>query len=488
MASVDQKIHEGEQTVMESSHKSNLPMADKSCPVSSTPVKKLQIHESQRLDAHFVSPTPEKTEETLNSRVNKELAELPEKYKSLSELFDRMTTSLRLLGLRKQLPTFRNICRQVETLTGRKFSYKNLAQIKFILPEAVQTEKILLHNKKTLSVEHDIKVTLNFDVVEGHIENSAYIALSHTFSNRLFKLVNKHSEGFDVPEAELPEPFNQREITVSVPALPEESSTETLPNIAEAELLNPSHMPPSFKKRFSTKVVEDSAKTELLSSPVLPSIKSDTTTDKDTSVSSSLDSVKHEKPLQVVNAETPMKIRLIPREISVETPDLSTPKRSVPTEDKKLKSVLSQKAMTNSSFTKRSLNFLNDDDGELLEGKTTSAGDSSAKVEDTSENDVIAQSGLKAFQPTSDCLTDIVETIHNVSRSTQCSFITQSELVYKILVNNLDIVEREEIEEHLEALVNKAPDWITKKVDLSGDTLYYFNKGMDLKSVTEMLT
>ncbi|PWA45542.1 CDT1 Geminin-binding domain-like protein [Artemisia annua] len=109
-------------------------------------------------------------------------------------------------------------------------------------------------------------------------------------------------------------------------------------------------------------------------------------------------------------------------------------------------------------------------------------------VEDNSENDVIAQSGLKAFQTTSDCLTDIVETIHNVSRSTQCSFITQSELVYKILVNNLDIVEREEIEEHLEALVNKAPDWITKKVDLSGDTLYYFNKGMDLKSVTEMLT
>nr|GEY83767.1 hypothetical protein [Tanacetum cinerariifolium] len=96
-------------------------------------------------------------------------------------------------------------------------------------------------------------------------------------------------------------------------------------------------------------------------------------------------------------------------------------------------------------------------------------------VEDT-EKGVIAQSGLKPFQPTSDCLTDIVKTIHNISRSIQCSFITQSELVYKILVNNLDIVEREEIEEHLEVLVNKVPDWITKS----------FNKGMDLKS--EMLT
>nr|GEY97625.1 hypothetical protein [Tanacetum cinerariifolium] len=211
-------------------------------------------------------------------------------------------------------------------------------------------------------------------------------------------------------------------------------------------------------KRFSAKAVDDSAKTELLPSTVLPSsIKTDTTTDNESAFTSNLDPVKHEKPLHVVNAETLIKNPVIPKELSVETPDLSTPRRSVPTEDKKLKSLLSQKAMTNSSFTKRSLNFLNDDEGELLEGKPTSAGDPYVKVEDT-EKDVIAQSGLKPFQPTSDCLTDIVKTIHNISRSIQCSFITQSELVYKILVNNLDIVEREEIEEHLEVLVNKVPD------------------------------
>nr|GEW04262.1 hypothetical protein [Tanacetum cinerariifolium] len=580
------------------------------------------------------------------------------------------------------------IITQILLMGKSKFSYKNLAQMKFILPEAVQTEKILLHNNKTLSVEHDIKVALNFDVVEGHIEHSDYIALSHAFSSRLFKLVNKHVEkrfsakavddsaktellpspvlpssiktdtttdnevivyGYDglpiqpvappssdyVPghveiltgrntgasepkgwnianisaadisheesvsnkaneessnealifiseddcidldgmersilakirwgtlgligicfygsggkRQEFKEPFNQREITVSALAFPVDSSNKTLPNIAKADLLNPSHLPPSFKKRFSAKAVYDSAKTELLPSPLLPSsIKIDTTTDNESAFTSNFDPVKHEKPLHVVNAETPIKNPVIPKEISVETPDVSTPRRSVPTEDKKLKSLLSQKAMTNSSFTKRSLNFLNDDEGELLEGKTTSAGDPYVKVEDT-EKDLIAQSGLKPFQPTSDCLTDMVKTIHNISRSIQCSFITQSELVYKILGNNLDIVEREEIEEHLEVLVNKVPDsitkkvdlsgrslckggryrqgchrtnelvykilvnnldivereeieehldvlvnkvphWITKKVDLSWDSLYYFNKGMGLKSVTEMLT
>ncbi|KAI3664909.1 hypothetical protein L6452_43521 [Arctium lappa] len=70
------------------------------------------------------------------------------RYGTLSEFYDRMTTSVRLLNLRKQLPTFQNICRQVETLTKR-----HLAEIKFIFREAIQAEKILLHNKKTSSME-----------------------------------------------------------------------------------------------------------------------------------------------------------------------------------------------------------------------------------------------------------------------------------------------------------------------------------------------
>ncbi|GKC70039.1 hypothetical protein Tco_1115922 [Tanacetum coccineum] len=65
-----------------------------------------------------------------------------------------------------------------------------------------------------------------------------------------------HSD-FDVPEAELPRPFNRKEMTVSFPAMPVDSSNKTLPNINEAELLNPSHFPRSFKRRFSTKDVDD---------------------------------------------------------------------------------------------------------------------------------------------------------------------------------------------------------------------------------------
>ncbi|XP_024971376.1 CDT1-like protein a, chloroplastic isoform X1 [Cynara cardunculus var. scolymus] len=481
-----QKQLEGEQAAMGSSCQSILPVADKSCSEASTPVKKLHIHASQHLDANFVTPTPEKTEETLNIRCKKEPAKLPEKYGTLSEFFDRMTTSLRLLNLHKQLPTFQNICRQVETLTKRKFSYRHLAQIKFIFPEAVQADKILLHNKKTLSMEPELKVTLLFDVIEGHIEHSPYIALCHTFFHRLIKFVNTHPEGCDVPEAELPEPFNQRDITISANSLPVDSSVETLPNIDEAELLNPSHLQPSFSRHFSRKD-EESIKTELSPTSVSPSsITSDTTNDRKIGYSSCSDPVKHDKALQVANEETPMKPPLVLAEVTTETPDLSTPKRSVPTENK-IKSVISQKGMASNLFAKRSLDFSTaDDEGEFLDEKTTCA----KKVEDrTSKNDSIAQSGLKVHQDTSSCLSDLVETIHNIFCSAQWSSITKGELVHKVLVNNFDIIESAgEIEEQIELLVNKVPDWISKKVDPCGDFLYNINKGSDLKSITEKLT
>ncbi|KAF5772869.1 putative CDT1 Geminin-binding domain, winged helix DNA-binding domain superfamily [Helianthus annuus] len=322
-----------------------LPVAHKSCSELFSPTKKPQIHEISHLDSGSVSPTLEKTEETVNDSCKKEPAELPEKYKLLSELFDRMTTSLRLLNLRKQLPSFQNIRRVVEALTLRKFSYKNLAQIKFILPEAVQTDKILLHNKKTLCMEPDIKVTLLFDVVEGHNEHSDYIALSRLVSTRLFKIFNEHSEDYDVPEAELPEPFNRKEITISANPLPMNSSVRILPNVDETEPLNASHLPPSFKRRFSA-----------------------------------IPSVKQETALEVANENTPMKNPLVINELNIETPDLSTPKRSVGTEDNKPKSMVNLKTMGSSLFAKRILDFSKvDEENAFLDVNVVSDSGPSAK-------------------------------------------------------------------------------------------------------------
>ncbi|XP_071728575.1 CDT1-like protein b [Rutidosis leptorrhynchoides] len=487
---MDHKL-QGEQTEVGSGQHGVLPTSDKLCSESFTPVKKLHDDGMQLLDISLVSPTPEKTNETVNMRSKKEPVQLPEKYELLSELFNCMITSVRLLNLQKQLPIFRNICRQVEILTERKFTYKNLAQIKFIIPEAVQTDRILLHNKKTLCMEPDIKVTLLFDVVEGHVEHSAYLALSRLFSSKLSKFVNTHSEDSDVPVAELPDPFNQRETTVSVNLLP---ATKESANVNEAELLNPSILPPSFKRHFSVKAAKESAKTDLLPSPLAPSsLESDTTINT-----------------KVTNEDTPMKIPSILGEMSIVTPDLSTPKRSVPTEDKQ-KSVLTQKPIASSLFAKRFLDFSNDEDvclekkmvhvdilfwpiglvGNLCRSSWFKEVESGTIAEgkscNTSKNDVITQSGLKLQQDISGCLSALAKTMYNIFQSANRSLITKRELVYKILVNNIDIEETVEIEEQIELLVKKVPDWISKKDDPSGDYLYNINRGLDLKSITERL-
>ncbi|KAK9062455.1 hypothetical protein SSX86_019641 [Deinandra increscens subsp. villosa] len=325
---MDQKSYEVEQTA------GILPLAHESF----TPTKKAHPYEISDLDATLVSPTPEKTEETLNFRCKKEPAQLPQKYRRLLELFDRMTTSLRLLNLRKQLPTFQKIRRMVEILTGRKFSYKHLAQIKFIIPEAVQTDKVLVHNKKTLCMEPDIKVTLRFDVVDGHTEQSNYIALSRLMSSRLIKFVNAHSEVYDVPEAELPEPFNKKETTVSekeeiANSLPMKSSIQTLPNLDRNEALIPSHFPSSFRRHFSTKEIGNLAKTQLSQSPISKEVGSS-------------------KVLQVANGNIPMNKLVFNEE--VDTPGLSTP---MATEDNKLKNMVNQNVTASGSIVKRSLDF-----------------------------------------------------------------------------------------------------------------------------------
>ncbi|KAL4557539.1 hypothetical protein LXL04_035720 [Taraxacum kok-saghyz] len=440
---MDQKPHKSEQ----------IAMSHESISESSTPVKKPHIQATKHLDSNFMSPTPESTDKALFIRSKKEPAILSDKHKILSDLFNSMTTSLRLLNLHKKLPTFKNLCLQVEKLTGRKFSYMHLAQMKFILPEAIQTDKILLHNNKTLTMEPDIKVKLLFDVVEGHTEHSDHIALCITFSDRLLKFVCTHSEGCDVPEAELPEPFNQKEIKITnVDSI---SEKEKLQNVEESEIINPpSHLDPSFSRHFTKKENEDTIAEK--EGSYLDPVK-----------------VKHESTFEpVVNECTPMKPPLLHDRISVLTPDLSTPKRSMATEDNNLKNMASQKEMGSSVIAKKSLNFSNlDNEVVVFEEKAVSVSVPSGKYEEKS--------------CLSDC--DLVETIYNIFLSANFSSITKSELSHKILVNNFDIIENGEIEDQIDDLVKKVPDWISKKVASSGDLLYNINKGLDLKSVTEKL-
>uniref|UniRef100_F6HE82 CDT1 Geminin-binding domain-containing protein n=1 Tax=Vitis vinifera TaxID=29760 RepID=F6HE82_VITVI len=322
-----------------------------------------------------------------------------------------MNCSLRLLGLRKKPTTFQNICTQVEILTKRKFSYRHLAQIKYILPEVVQIDYILIHDVKSLCMKPDMKISLLFDVIEGHQEKSTFMALRQVFAYRLLDFFNIHPEviaaallllvtyrwhvtifsqdlfelnsvlffgeqGCDIPEAILPEPFNQRTQNIIPKSLPVDSSIESQPT-SEVELLaNSCHLNPSFRRHFSEKaVVAETGKTQLLASLVpLLSSSSDIVTNKE------IKSEQHKESSELYSESTIIKppVGLICPQSSVsssacespylkhpmvsdclmvETPAQLTPKRSMPSCDNKLKTVTRQMGTSCHMPTKRSLDF-----------------------------------------------------------------------------------------------------------------------------------
>lgn len=71
---------------------------------------------------------------------------------------------------------------------------KHLGQIKYILPEAIQIDNIIVHDKKTLCMKPAMKISLLFDVVEGHSEHSDFMALRQAFASRLMNYFTSHPE------------------------------------------------------------------------------------------------------------------------------------------------------------------------------------------------------------------------------------------------------------------------------------------------------
>ncbi|KAK0592847.1 hypothetical protein LWI29_026516 [Acer saccharum] len=73
---------------------------------------------------------------------------LPEKYRQLCKFFNSLDSAIRLLKLKRSMSTFTNISPKIECLTDRRFSYCDLAQLKFLLPEAIEIKKVLMFDEK----------------------------------------------------------------------------------------------------------------------------------------------------------------------------------------------------------------------------------------------------------------------------------------------------------------------------------------------------
>ncbi|KAJ0967824.1 hypothetical protein J5N97_024741 [Dioscorea zingiberensis] len=337
-----------------------------------------------------------------------EAVEIPEKYKILAELFDGMVCSIRLLGLCKKATTFQNISTQVEILTKRKFLSNHLAQMKYLFPEALQVEKMLVHDVSSLCMKQDLKITL-LHIIECPLDpsKSIYAALSEAFRLKLEGFLNAQPEVDDIPEGILPELFNQRNDTMLINELTDRSAT-VLPQQSFGNLdsvLTISHFPSSFHKQFSDKVlIPEALKTQLLAI--------------------------HDSLID---------------ELRTETPALQTPKRALPTPNEKL--VIEEGCLV------------------------TEAKDYGSAITVTKDQQM-RQTGLERRQEMLACLPNLFNMIRFIFRSTNCAVITKRELLHKIITIDLEIEDTCEIEEQLGLLEELIPDWISKRAEITGDFLY----------------
>ncbi|KAK8711642.1 hypothetical protein V6N13_146917 [Hibiscus sabdariffa] len=137
---------------------------------------------------------------------------LPEKYEILCEFYNSLDSAIRLLRSKGSMPTFTNISPKIECLTDRRFSYGHLAQLKHILPEAIEIKRMLVFDEMSSCMKPDLHVSIILDAIEfgdNSKSETKNLKLRKVFRARLVEYSKAHPEGDEIPEEDLPEPFNQ---------------------------------------------------------------------------------------------------------------------------------------------------------------------------------------------------------------------------------------------------------------------------------------
>ncbi|XP_051142030.1 CDT1-like protein a, chloroplastic [Andrographis paniculata] len=407
---------------------------------------------------------------------------LPEQYKLLNEFFNSLDNSIRLLQLKRYTTTFTNISPQVEKLTDRRFTHGHLAQLKFIMPEAIVVEKVLRHDERTACMKPDLRITLNVDAIDGQSTSSSKtLQLRKVFRNRLLDFFKSHPEGDVVPEGELPEPFgpsrkDPKSNLVQAPS--------PLPMVGQT--VAASHLFPSFKRQFSrqgsTHCIGNlkqhesnvsSDENELSGNGVNSHTESSSKLPCEDSRNDISDSTQ---PLASSTDKTPVKcIASTPLKLMSSTPSICPPKRSYTSPDDN--SITSpNKLVRRPARSKRPLKFSSPDDDiyDILPEDLLQAIQEKERLAELENDPAISQA--KKRKQMIDSLPQFFDMTYFLFQSVGCSVLAKEELIQKIITGHLEIVDRSEVEERLRLLQEVAPDWLSEKTSLSGDELICVNK------------
>ncbi|CAA7410565.1 unnamed protein product [Spirodela intermedia] len=506
--------------------------------VSPNRTEKSRTLRSAEKDAAFGSIA-----ESVQKRLpSKPVPRLTETCEILLEFFNSLTSSIRLLRLKGYLSSFSKISPQVESLTNRRFSHGHLAQLKYILPEAICIKKILTHDEPTSCIKPDLQVVLQIDAFEDGNEQkkrSGYHKLSQVFRSRLVEFSKEHPDGEDVPEAELPEPFNHTRGIILSPSptdsIPVKTSRGDLPFVSSSQeqpaTQVPSHIPGSFRRHFSRKDCLSGQENNLLTrfadgpSPATPpttrsqsalpnssprppiSRSSSSPISTDTQLppeSSGKVQTSAEEPARTGDCPakcvddlegTPVKLMSTPKMLMTATPQLQTPRRDQPGDGERSNALKSHRRPTRTKL------FHTPVKRAIPQEEETEVADESVlhflpkallqsvreKEKRTREEQEAGMAASKRRRNMLSCLPRLFNTVLLLFQSAKCSVITRQELIHKIISSQCEIVDRREVEEQLGLLQELVPDWISGKTASSGDFLFCVNKTSDTEALRRRL-
>ncbi|XP_076905250.1 CDT1-like protein a, chloroplastic [Bidens hawaiensis] len=451
-----------------------------------------QVREAAK-KLHVSDPKPSVSSDPVTDPVLKPKVpdSIPEKYEMLNSFFDRLLSSIQLLGLKRSASTFTNIARIVESLTDRKFAYSHLAQLKFIIPEAIEIKKILARDDRTGCMKPDLHITLNFSVVQkDEKQTSDYSLLSKLFRSRLSSFCKSNPEGDEVPEERLPEPFNKPSYSIQNPNL--DSVQDTTPPVSEHQPVAASLIPQSFKRRFSK---------QILTPNVEPA-------NQESAVLTFETLVDHKLPETPVKKSDLSSIDATPDKL-VWTPFNATPAQSTrppvrcfttPDDD----SFMHPSKLTRRASGKRSITFDTPVKSKMPPVKRVSTDEDDEYLSDILSDDLLAsikENELKVLEENNPeisrakwrkkmvaGLPKLFDTLWFYFQSVKRTVVTKVDLMNMLTSSQVEIVDKREAEEQLRLLQELASEWIYEKVASSGDILCCVNKIASSESIRTRLS
>ncbi|TMW98497.1 hypothetical protein EJD97_003954 [Solanum chilense] len=464
---------------------------------------------------------------------------LPEKYKLLEEFFGGLVSSIRLLLLKGSSTTFTNISAKVECLTDRRFTYNHLAQVKFLLPEAIEIKKMLVFDERTTCMKPDLHITLNANGIEGQKKlksSSGTEQLRTVFSSRILDFFKSHPEGDDIPEEELPGAFSvskQELLTNTSSPAGAQLKEETPIGSMQKPPVAVSHLSQSFRRSFSHRasigVVGNVKQQTTVSQTSIPPVSEPQITNCPTNTSelfltqnrttrfstqgvhsatlqpsplpaTPLKNTTNEDGSCLLSAEsTPAKLASTPAKLMSTTPLLQPSKRCYMTPDGE--STESPRKLVRRPPPSRSLTFNTPVKSSKVTEETSRSRELSTDDEifdilpenllqsiRTKEQEALEEldpaiSQAKWRKKMISILPKFFDMIYFLFHSINRSVITKEELTHKVISSHLAIADKREFEELLRLLQEIAPEWIHEKLSSSGDLLLCVSKVSNADSI-----